>query len=97
MGVMSVRVANIDYAGERDGGVKLRHETADDAEGCGVKTLEEYLALCVHRRHRDVARGERSFWTRRSCRPVKCTHFLCVLSKPTPGDATCYSSGNDVV
>ena len=56
MGVMSVRVANIDYAGERAGGVKLRHETVDDAEGCGVKTLEEYLALCVHRRHRDVAR-----------------------------------------
>jgi len=38
-------VADVDYdAGERAGGVKLRHGTVEDAEGCDVETLEEYLA-----------------------------------------------------
>ena len=38
-------VADVDYdAGERARGVELRRGTVDDAEGCDVETLEEYLA-----------------------------------------------------
>jgi len=38
-------VTDVDYdAGNRAGCIELRHGTVKDAEGCDVKTLEEYLA-----------------------------------------------------